>query len=428
MTAICVRFLRVMTLALGLALAFALAAPTVALAKYAAIIVDAGTGEVMFSRNAETRNYPASLTKMMTLYMVFEALDSGRLSPDQRLPVSAKAARQPPSKLGLKRGDSVRVSDAIPALIVKSANDVAVVIAEALAGDERTFAQVMTKRARDLGMRNTTFRNASGLPNRGQMSTARDMATLALALIQKYPHHYTSFSQRKFKWGKRTYRNHNKLLGNYAGTDGLKTGYIHASGFNLVTSVKRGERRLVGVVFGGRTGRSRDRHMRKLLNDAWLRLDRDLLLAAAPLRRPPLPAGSVEIARAPAPKAVAPKQTRPALVSATPAARPPVPSRDRAAPAATDRPVWGVQVGAFRAFSPAHRAVTQAAGAAPDLLLRTRVDIAKVRHSGRTLYRARLVGLEEARARRACQALKRLALDCIVVGPGDGVNLASLPN
>ena len=243
-----------------------------AYAKYASIVVDVETGEVLYSRNADTRNYPASLTKMMTLYLTFEALDSGQLSLDQPLIVSKRAAGQAPSKLGLAAGDRITVEDAILTLVTKSANDVATVVAEALGETEWEFALIMTERARALGMAETTFQNASGLPHRKQLSSARDMATPALVLMTQYPHYYHFFSVTEFRYGQKTYKNHNHLLANYPGTDGLKTGYIAASGFNVAVSVARDGHRLIGVVFGGKSARSRDDHMAKLLDQTFVRL------------------------------------------------------------------------------------------------------------------------------------------------------------
>ncbi|MCZ6467248.1 MAG: D-alanyl-D-alanine carboxypeptidase, partial [Alphaproteobacteria bacterium] len=243
------------------------------LAKYASVIMDAETGRVVHAVNANTRNYPASLTKMMTLYMVFAALEDGRLSMDQRLKVSARAARQPSSKLGLRKGQTITVKQAILAMVTKSANDVAATVAEALSGSERNFALTMTATARRLGMDRTIFRNASGLPHRGQQSTARDMAVLARALITDFPRHYHFFSTRTFTFGGIRHRNHNKMIATYDGADGIKTGYIRASGFNLVASAKRGDRRLIGVVFGGRSARGRDRHMATLLDKGFRVLD-----------------------------------------------------------------------------------------------------------------------------------------------------------
>lgn len=240
--------------------------------RYAALVVNASTGEVLYSRKADQRRHPASLTKMMTLFMLFEALDRGDVKLSDQLAVSRHAYGQAPSKLGLKPGDKISVEDAILGLVTKSANDVAVVIAEALAGTEWQFAREMTKRARALGMSKTTFRNASGLHHRKQVTTARDMALLARRLRSDFPEHYGYFSVVQFQFGSKKYKNHNRLLVNYDGTDGIKTGYIRASGFNLVASVARGNQRLVAVVFGGRSARTRDAHIRDLLDRGFARL------------------------------------------------------------------------------------------------------------------------------------------------------------
>ena len=285
---------RKMAAGLLLAAALVLTAGTPAEARrYASIVIDAGTGEVLHADKADRRAYPASLTKMMTLYLLFEAVDQGRLGLNQKLPVSRRAAGMPPSKLGLKRGQSIRVKDAIKALVTKSANDVAVVVAEALGGSEQKFARLMTEKARTLGMTRTTFRNASGLPNNRQLSTARDMARLARALQRRYPHHYAVFKTKAFSYKGRRYKNHNKLLSNYAGTDGIKTGYTHASGFNLAASTVRDGRRLIAVVFGGKTAKSRDRHMRKLLDRSFAKLAKRgvPLVSTLPTRKPQLDAG-----------------------------------------------------------------------------------------------------------------------------------------
>jgi D-alanyl-D-alanine carboxypeptidase len=245
-----------------------------AAARYASIIIDADTGRVLYEVNADTRNYPASLTKMMTLYMAFEALEKGKLRLNENLKVSKRASGMAPSKLGLKRGQTIKVKDIILALVTKSANDAAVVLAEALAGTETRFAKRMTAKARELGMSRTNFRNASGLPNRRQLSTARDMAILAQALINRYPKYYHYFSTTNFSYKGRRHRNHNSLLTKYDGTDGIKTGYIRASGFNLVASAVRDGRRIIGVVFGGKSSRSRDKHMAKLLDRGFTRVAR----------------------------------------------------------------------------------------------------------------------------------------------------------
>lgn len=253
-------FLLALIMVIGTAVSSAQAAP-----KYAGIVVDANTGKVLYGDDPDGLRYPASLTKMMTLYLTFEALEAGRIRLDSKVPVSANAAKEPPSKLGVPAGGSLTVEQAIKALVTRSANDVATALGEFLGGSEPRFAQIMTNKARALGMTRTTYRNAHGLPNTAQMTTARDQARLGMALRQHFPQYYGYFSTRSFKFGKQTIGNHNRLLGSVEGVDGIKTGYIRASGFNLVTSMQRGDRSIVAVVIGGRTGASRDAHMRKLV-------------------------------------------------------------------------------------------------------------------------------------------------------------------
>ena len=267
-------------------------------ARYASIVIDAETGEVLRSRSADIRRYPASLTKMMTLYLLFEALDNGKFSLDSKLKVSKRAAGQSPSKLGLPAGSTIRAEDAIKALIVKSANDIAVVVAEALGGTEVEFAMKMTRKAKALGMSRTSFRNASGLPNRKQRSTARDMARLAQALMRDFPHRYHYFDDQRFRFKGREHRTPNKLLARYRGMDGIKTGYIRASGFNLVASAERDGRRVIAVVFGGKTPRSRNAHMANLLDLGFTPDRRERRQARPrPLRRRSMAAGRLRSGR-----------------------------------------------------------------------------------------------------------------------------------
>ncbi|MGO2131997.1 MAG: serine hydrolase [Halomonas sp.] len=239
--------------------------------RYAGIVIDAETHEVLYAENADARRYPASLTKMMTLYMLFEALEDQRFTLDSPLSVSRAAAAMPATKLWLKAGSTLPVETAIKALVVRSANDVAVVVAESMGGTESQFAQMMTSKARDLGMHNTTFRNASGLPDSRQVTTARDMAMLSRRLMLDFPQYYHYFSQQSFTWGGKTVRGHNRLLANYPGADGLKTGFIRASGFNVATSAVRNNRRILSVVMGGYSASSRDKHMANLLDRGFLR-------------------------------------------------------------------------------------------------------------------------------------------------------------
>lgn len=265
--------------------------------KYAAMVMDASSGEVLHSRRANDLRYPASMTKVMTLYMLFEALEHGKFTMNSKLKVSKQATRAPPSRLGLSRGSRISVKDAIGTLITKSANDVAVVVAEAVAGSEKKFAQLMTKRARGLGMSRTTFRNASGLYHRQQTTTARDIALMAQRIRQNFPQYYHLFKMRSYTYRGRKYRNHNKLLGRYPGMEGLKTGYIHASGFNLVAVAKRNNQRVITVVFGGRTGNSRDRQVRKLMDLGFSRLP-NLTVMRAP-HRGDVPVHQLKVKHAP---------------------------------------------------------------------------------------------------------------------------------
>src|SRR3982750_421164 len=232
---------------------------------YSAIVVDANSGAVLHASSADALRHPASLTKIMTLYLLFERLESGKLKLDSPLEVSEHAADQDPTKLNLRAGQTIRVEDAIKGLVTRSANDAAVVIAEAIGGDEDDFAQMMTRKARSLGMSRTVYRNANGLPNDEQVTTARDQATLGRAIQERFPRYYRYFATSTFNWRGQSIRNHNHLLGNVEGVDGIKTGYTRASGFNLVTSMRRGNRHLIGVVLGGRSGGSRAAIMRNLL-------------------------------------------------------------------------------------------------------------------------------------------------------------------
>jgi D-alanyl-D-alanine carboxypeptidase len=233
---------------------------------FSSIVVDANSGKVLQEDSADGLRHPASLTKIMTLYLLFERLDEGKLKLDSPLKVSGHAASQAPSKLGLEPGDSIEVEDAIRAIVTKSANDVAVVVAEALAGDEDEFAHTMTSKAHVLGMSRTEYRNASGLPDDDQVTTARDQALLGRAIQERFPRYYRYFSTPSFTYHGNSMRNHNHLLGSVEGVDGIKTGYTDASGFNLVTSLRRGNRRLVAVVLGGRSAGARDERMRDLLD------------------------------------------------------------------------------------------------------------------------------------------------------------------
>lgn len=268
------RLVRVLVGALAALAAAAFVSPALAQDRYAAIVMDARTGEVLHEDQADEERLPASLTKMMTLYMLFEAIERGDLSMDTRLRASRNASRQPPTRLGLacsrRRGcDSITVSQAIRALVVQSANDVATTVAERLGGSEARFSANMTARARELGLTDTRFANASGLPNERHRTTARDMAILSRALWNDFPTHYEVFQTPSFAWRRSSGRNHNRLLGQVEGVDGIKTGYTRASGFNLATMAERNGRRIIVVVLGGETARSRDAQVTYLVEGAY---------------------------------------------------------------------------------------------------------------------------------------------------------------
>lgn len=304
-------------------------------ARYSAIVIEARTGSVLIDAGADEPRFPASLTKMMTLYMVFEALRDGRTQLGSRIVMSEEAASRPPSKLGIPPGGGLTVEQAILALVTKSANDVAAAVGEHLAGSEERFAQMMTMRARSLGMTQTRFRNASGLPDWEQVTTARDMATLGRRLFTDFPNRYHYFGTVHFAWGRAQIRNHNRMLGDYDGADGIKTGFINASGFNIVTSAQRDGVRLVGATFGGSSWVERDRHMGALLDQGFSRMGvaprapSSVMAAAAPAPR----------RNAPAARPVAQVNTRSAQVAPQQRPRPQqqvaaAPNRQNAAPVA----------------------------------------------------------------------------------------------
>lgn len=428
--------------------------------RYAAIVVDVESGEVLHAANADETRYPASLTKMMTLYLLFEELEKGAMRLNQPLPVSAQAEAMPASKLWLKRGSTITVEEAILALVVRSANDVAVVVAEALGGSERQFGHMMTAKARDLGMRSTVFRNASGLPDAGQTTSARDMATLSIRLMQDFPQYYHYFSRQSFTYRGTTHNSHNRLVRNYPGADGMKTGFIRASGFNVATSAVRDGRRLVSVVMGGFTAASRDAHMADLLDRGFVRASlygRGDWVAQAdfsgermntqgvPARAPATPPPARQLERQLATLQPAPaREPERQLASLQPPAPLPSaePSLPQAAQGSANDPIrelisrsepapvrsetlhrlepagssggWGVQVGAFSSQDNARHLASRAADRLSRDLLQARVDIDEVA-GAQTIFRARLVNLDENQAYRACRSLAQEGMDCMVI-------------
>ena len=413
--------------------------------RYGAIVIDAVSGEVLHQEHANRPLYPASLTKMMTLYMVFKALEDGSLTLNQRIGISRKAAGQAPSRLGLAPGSTIRVEDAIYALVTKSANDIATAVAEAIGGTEYQFAQQMTREARRLGMSNTTFQNASGLPHRRQVSTPLDMALLSQALIRSYPQYYHYFDTQRWSFNGRTYRNHNELMRSYDGMDGLKTGYIRASGYNLAASAVRGRLRLIAVVFGGRSSRTRNRAVAQLLDEAFASSrGRHLIARGSAPFYPPLPPRHPTRETAPVVLATStlggetplpPRRpedvvaaTRTGVIPAAAVLPPPVPTNRIQIAEATirtdvgSRPglpskVWGIQVGAFFDAQTSQRAIDVAKSRVPDLLVSAPRIVIPVETSRGRMFRARIMGLNESEALAACGRLQAAGNDCLPLSP-----------
>ena len=359
--------------------------------KYASIIMNEKSGKVYHSINADTRNYPASLTKIMTIYMIFEKLKNKKIKMNTKLKVSKRASRQPPSKLGLYPGQKITVKQAILALVTKSANDVATVVAENFEKTERRFAYKMTRKAKSIGLTRTIFRNASGLPNKGQLSTARDMAKLAVAIRKNFPEFFYFFNKKSFVFNGIEYRNHNNLLGSYFGTDGIKTGYTNASGFNLVASVERNGQRIIGVVFGGKTARTRDKHMVKLLN----KFIKTPVVRTAKLSEVP--------------------SQRPDFISYPVVKKP----KNFSVYTVSESEDWFIQIGAFKNKLNAHIAAKKARNAAPEQLGNLPASLQKVNKPlenskvKKPFWRVRFIELAENQARSVCAELWSSGLSCI---------------
>ncbi|WFR96019.1 D-alanyl-D-alanine carboxypeptidase [Rhizobium tumorigenes] len=409
-------------------------------------IMDAKNGKVLASQSADELNHPASLTKMMTLYLAFEALHRGKLGWNSELKVSGNAAGKSPTKLGLRPGSTVTVREAVNGMIIKSANDAATVMAEALGGSESGFGRMMTAKARQLGMSRTTFVNPSGLPDPRQITTARDMSTLAVALINDYPTEYRLFSQTGFVYRGRPIRGHNNLMYRYKGMDGIKTGYTNASGFNIVSTVRDGNRRLIGVVLGGPTARARDDRMAGLLNRYMSQASSggsSRLVASIGGRSNISRTPEVEVASAspdidvPAP--LAPRRTTvitrtvaTATGLAVPIERPQAmqeivnraeaeddaPSAEMTASTASSGGAWQVQIAATPSAKAAKDLLATAQAKTGGALLNAFAYTEEAGKGSKKVYRARFVGFESrAAADNACSALKKHDFKCMAM-PG----------
>ncbi|WP_439636838.1 serine hydrolase [Oceanicaulis sp.] len=388
--------------------------------RYAAFVADMQTGEVLHARRADALRYPASLTKMMTLYMLFDALERGEIVLDDSITASSEAASRPASRLGLRAGQTLTVETAIRALIIQSANDVAVAVAEHLEGDEARFAEVMTARARELGMANTVFRNASGLPDARQQTTARDIARLAYALHRDFPDYYAYFSETRFRWNGVTHRTHNTLVGDQPGVDGLKTGYIRASGFNLAASAERDGHRIIAVVMGGASASVRDAHARELIEAAYSAINaRSESRMLAALNMPRLnPVREQEILTAEL--STLPAQTAQGSAPGVPAARVELEPLDglRTYSAPETPSDWAVQVGAYTSQAAASARLESVAMMGLHTLLGdAQARVEPMQRNGRQLWRARYAGLDGSRAQSICQRLEASGESCFAVPP-----------
>ena len=433
----------------------------------AALVMDAYTGKVLYADNADKARFPASVTKVMTLYLLFEALRDGNMRLDTQLKVSANAAAQSPSKLGLEPGGTIAVRDAMYALVTKSANDAASVVAENIAGSEPAFARMMTLKARSLGMTNTTFRNASGLPDPSQTTTARDLVTLGRRILADFPEQSKIFSTRYSQYGKARHKNHNGLLFSYAGTEGLKTGYTRDSGFNLLTSCKRQDKHVIAVVLGGRSSRARNARMRGLLDGAWGKavafndirqqtpqklaevastFDEEMMPERNPAFHSSISERTLSIALAAAQEAEGPRAEKSAGEKLAVAALVDTPAAEAAedeeeaeaqaseegdtAPEVAARKVtpaqtpaqqqltlgpYHVQVGSYLDAAAAKSRLTNVAEKASDLLGGHGLLTVPGEVRGKAYFRARFGSFSEDDAATACAKLKRLKVDCLVV-------------
>lgn len=420
--------------------------------RYAALVMNPETGEIYHSRSADARRYPASLTKMMTLYLLFEDLEAKKISMNTKLKVSDYATTMPQTNISLSVYDKVPVETAIKALVIRSANDVAVVVAENLNGSVNAFAARATAKAKALGMNSTQYKNPHGLPNDAQYTTARDQAKLGIALKRDFPQYYKYFSDRQFSWKGATYYTHNRVMLRYSGTDGIKTGFINKSGFNVVSSCTRGGRPLIGVVLGGASGGWRDTQMISLLDKGYKVIasrgqqSGRVYAVNLPTPRP----GSAQALAQSQPAPVSAAATAPVAVSVSPVAadrgiiiheridKPTLTTPPQVVEVATARPVtnspfqmamptqgglttpgvsdsvWGIQVGAFSSQALAEQAVRQAFQQASTNLQGSRMSVIGAGQPGSTIHRARLENLSKGQAKKACEVLISRNSPCFI--------------
>ncbi len=383
-----------------LSLGFCLSAGRFAVASTSSILIDADSGKVLSSSAADKLRYPASLTKLMTLYITFDALEKGLIKMDDKLPVSRDAANRSPSKLGLRAGEKISVHDAIMALVIKSANDCATVLAEGLGYTEANFANTMTQVAHELGMKNTTFKNASGLPNKAQKTTARDMAILGAAVYHHFPQYYKLFSAQKFTYKGQTYYTHNHILKSFEGADGMKTGFTNAAGFNIITSAERDGKRVIAVTMGHNTAKLRDKKVSSMMDQGLKKL---ALLDTDKNRIEP--DSAIKIAAAVPEKEQKTKSVLQNKNTQTQAAK--------MMTAQTDDKSWTIQIGAFSNYAKARNYAIVVKKETN--LADKNIYIEPHQAASAIVYRSKLTGFAKKEANNACNSLKKLNKSCIVI-------------
>ncbi len=392
-------------------------------ASVSSIMIDAQNGDVMYEMNADERRYPASLTKLMTLYITFNALENNHIKLTDKLKVSRTAANRSPSRLGLRAGETITVKDAIMAVIVKSANDCATVLAEHFSASEADFAVLMTDTAHKLGMNHTTFKNASGLPNKQQKTTARDMAVLAMAVYHHFPQYYKWFSAKSFQYKGKTIGGHNYILKTFAGADGMKTGYTAASGYNIITSAKRSGKRVIAVTMGHNSVGERDKKVSKMMDKGLTRMQQEGEIDVAMLTN--------EINGK---TVAAPKQQRTAAIQkktpvkaqtariAKASAKPSAKAVQTAAAITNGR--YAVQVGSFSDYQRARNYALTVKNKLAKKYAVHDIKVEKAQSENRTIYRSKVIGLAKNDANAICKTMKRSKQSCLVTSDNGSMKMA----
>ncbi len=359
-------------------------------ASVSSIMIDAESGEILSESNADELRYPASLTKLMTLYITFDALEKGIIKWDDKLPVSRRAANMSPSKIGVRRGEKIKVSDAVMALIVKSANDCAVVLAEGLGYSEENFAKTMTQVAHELGMENTTFYNASGLPNKKQKTTARDMALLGAALYHHFPQYYKLFATKKFTYQGRTVYTHNHLLKKFEGADGMKTGFTNAAGYNIVTSAERNGHRVIAVTMGHRIMKQRDKKVASMMESGLQKLALN-----SQVEETNMVADAQDNMQKEAHEEIA--------------------NNSLSTAQSNEIDTWGIQIGAFSNYA---KARNYALDIKNELIKKAddkTIDVEPYQTGSAVVYRSKIIGFDKKEAKNICNRLQKSHKSCIVI-------------